>query len=144
MGMIFPSPVPKKACISSPSGSRCMLFAGQVMKISYPPVVQRVITTSFFPTGLQVWLGLAWYLMVQRRSQLGVGKVCGCISTRFWSSRSCQRGPGHRSATRLTSHLQLSQVGFLGPFRNEPRHEKNCLRGFRQGKAQTGLLSYRD
>ena len=29
------------------SGSRCMLFAGQVMKISYPPVVQRVITTSF-------------------------------------------------------------------------------------------------
>ena len=28
-------------------GSRCMLFVGQVMKISYPPVVQRVITTHF-------------------------------------------------------------------------------------------------
>ena len=43
--MTFSSPVPQKACTSSPSGSRCMLFAGQVMKISYPPVVQRVITT---------------------------------------------------------------------------------------------------
>ena len=43
--MIFSSPVPQKACTSSPPGSRCMLFAGQVMKISYPPVVQRVITT---------------------------------------------------------------------------------------------------
>ena len=27
---------------------------------------------------------------------------------------------------------------------NEPRHEKTCLRGFRPGKTQTGLLSYRD
>ena len=45
VGMIFSSPVPQKACTSSPSGSRCMLFAGQVMKTSYPPVVQRVITT---------------------------------------------------------------------------------------------------
>ena len=26
----------------------------------------------------------------------------------------------------------------------EPRHEKTCLRGFRPGKTQTGLLSYRD
>ena len=26
----------------------------------------------------------------------------------------------------------------------EPRHEKTCLRGFRPGKAQTGLLRYRD
>ena len=28
-----------------PKGSRCMLFAGQVMKIPYPLVVQPVITT---------------------------------------------------------------------------------------------------
>ena len=27
---------------------------------------------------------------------------------------------------------------------NEPRHEKTCLRDFRPGKTQTGLLSYRD
>ena len=27
---------------------------------------------------------------------------------------------------------------------NEPRHEKTCLRGFRPGKTQTSLLSYRD
>ena len=27
---------------------------------------------------------------------------------------------------------------------NEPRSEKNCLQGFRPGKTQTGLLSYRD
>ena len=26
----------------------------------------------------------------------------------------------------------------------EPRHEKTCLRGFRPGETQTGLLSYRD
>ena len=26
----------------------------------------------------------------------------------------------------------------------EPRHEKTCLRDFRPGKTQTGLLSYRD
>ena len=26
---------------------------------------------------------------------------------------------------------------------NEPRHEKTCLRGFRPGETQTGLLSYR-
>ena len=26
----------------------------------------------------------------------------------------------------------------------EPGHEKNCLRGFRQDKTQTGLPSYRD
>ena len=26
----------------------------------------------------------------------------------------------------------------------EPRHKKTCLRGFRPGKTQTGLLSYRD
>ena len=26
----------------------------------------------------------------------------------------------------------------------EPRHEKTCIRGFRPGKTQTGLLSYRD
>ena len=56
--MIFSSPVPQKACTSRPFGlsvhafcgtgdeniigSRCVLFAGQVMKISYPPVVKRV------------------------------------------------------------------------------------------------------
>ena len=27
---------------------------------------------------------------------------------------------------------------------NEPHREKICLRGFRPGKTQTGLLSYRD
>ena len=27
---------------------------------------------------------------------------------------------------------------------SEHRHEKTCLRGFRRGKTQTGLLSYRD
>ena len=27
---------------------------------------------------------------------------------------------------------------------NEPRQEKTCLRGWRPGKTQTGLLSYRD
>ena len=27
---------------------------------------------------------------------------------------------------------------------HEPRHEKTCLRGFRPGKTQTGLLSYRN
>ena len=27
---------------------------------------------------------------------------------------------------------------------SEPRHEKTCLRDFRPGKTQTGLLSYRD
>ena len=27
---------------------------------------------------------------------------------------------------------------------NEPRHEKPCLRGFRPGKTQIGLLNYRD
>ena len=26
----------------------------------------------------------------------------------------------------------------------EPRHEKTCLRDFRQAETQTGLLSYRD
>ena len=26
----------------------------------------------------------------------------------------------------------------------EPRHDKTCLRGFRPGMAQTGLLSYKD
>ena len=26
----------------------------------------------------------------------------------------------------------------------EPHNEKTCLRGFRPGKTQTGLLSYRD
>ena len=31
-----PEPVPQKACTESPSGSRCMFFAGQVIKISYP------------------------------------------------------------------------------------------------------------
>ena len=25
----------------------------------------------------------------------------------------------------------------------EPRHEKTCLRGFRPGKTQTGMLSFR-
>ena len=29
-------------------------------------------------------------------------------------------------------------------FLYEPRHEKTCIRGLRQGKTQTGLLSYRD
>ena len=48
--MTFSSPVPQKACTESP-GSRCMLFAGQVMKISYPPVVKRVITTCL--TGIK-------------------------------------------------------------------------------------------
>ena len=27
---------------------------------------------------------------------------------------------------------------------NEPRHQKTCPRGFRPGKTQTSLLSYRD
>ena len=47
VGMIFSSPVPKKACTESPKGSRCMLFAGQMMKISYPSVVQREINLAY-------------------------------------------------------------------------------------------------
>ena len=27
---------------------------------------------------------------------------------------------------------------------NEPRHKKTCVSGFRPGKTQIGLLSYRD
>ena len=45
--MIFSSPVLQKACTESPKGSRCMLFAGQVMKISCPPVVKRVINLPY-------------------------------------------------------------------------------------------------
>ena len=45
--MIFSSPVPQKACTESPKGSRCMLFAGQVMKMSCLPVVQRVINLPY-------------------------------------------------------------------------------------------------
>ena len=45
--MIFSSPVPQKACTESPKGSRCMLFAGQVMKISCPSVVKRVINLTY-------------------------------------------------------------------------------------------------
>ena len=41
----------QRAKLSCHTGSRCMLFAGQVMKISYPPVVQRVVTTYHFPGG---------------------------------------------------------------------------------------------
>ena len=45
----------KKAYIESPKGSRCMIFAGsrwmlfsgQVMKISCPPVVKRVINLPY-------------------------------------------------------------------------------------------------
>ena len=32
------------------SGSRCMLLAGQVRKISYPPVAKRVINLPYDPT----------------------------------------------------------------------------------------------
>ena len=32
----------------------------------------------------------------------------------------------------------------LGKVLYEPRHPKICLRGFRPGKTQTGLLNYRD
>ena len=39
--MIFSSPVPQKACTES------MLFAGQVTKISCPPVVKRVINLPY-------------------------------------------------------------------------------------------------
>ena len=45
--MIFSSPVPQKACTESQKGSRCMLFAGQVMKISCRPVVKRVINLPY-------------------------------------------------------------------------------------------------
>ena len=38
----------KKACTECPKGSRCMLFAGQVMKISCPPVVKRVINLPYY------------------------------------------------------------------------------------------------
>ena len=30
------------------------------------------------------------------------------------------------------------------PFKNGPRREKTCLRGFQQSEFQTSLLSYRD
>ena len=41
-----------------------------------------------------------------------------------------QKFPLDRSATKCLKVL-----------RNEPRHEKTCLRGLRPGKTQTGLLS---
>ena len=34
-------------------------------------------------------------------------------------------------------------VNFQSAPNNEPRHENICLRGFRPGKTQTGLLSYK-
>ena len=38
----------------------------------------------------------------------------------------------------ISSTYQLSDLQY------EPRHKKTCLRGFRPGKTQTGMLSYRD
>ena len=34
--------------------------------------------------------------------------------------------------------------GLFYPCKLEPRHEKTCLRGFRPGMTQTGLLNCRD
>ena len=39
-----------RLCSNYPSGSRCMLLAGQVRKISCPPVAKRVINLPYDPT----------------------------------------------------------------------------------------------
>ena len=91
MGMIFSSPVPQKACTSSPSGSRCMLFAGQVMKIPYPPVVQRIITTYYSAKCLIKFTALYNALMRTDTSffKFAFCKICVAI---FWS-QSFQHTP---------------------------------------------------
>ena len=45
--------------------------------------------------------------------------------------------------TRLNYVKKPVQLA-LGAFHNEPLHKKTCLRDFRPGKTQTGLLSYTD
>ena len=43
------------------------------------------------------------------------------------------------------THYHLKVLGAVRAMTKlEPHHEKTCLRGFRPGKTQTGLLRYRD
>ena len=82
----FSSPVPQKAYTSNPSGSRCMLFAGQVMKISYPPFVLRVITTYFNISTNLSHFGLSLLLcdvavkQIKRLLEDNLGIILGVIS----------------------------------------------------------------
>ena len=39
---------------------------------------------------------------------------------------------------------QTKEIGLAQKKRNEPRHEKTCLRSSRLGKTQTGQRSHRD
>ena len=39
---------------------------------------------------------------------------------------------------------QTKEIGSAQKKRNEPRHEKTCLRSLQLGKTQTGLRSHRD
>ena len=51
--------------------------------------------------------------------------------------------PGKGSQERLNAFRNIGRLVLVSEKQNEPCHEKTCLQGFRPGKTQTGLLSYR-
>ena len=62
---------------------------------------------------------------------------CTCAFTEDEKSHNLMSWIVYRTQETSALMIQLSR-------RNEPCHEKTCLRGLRPGKTQIGLLSYRD